>query len=146
MPRFGAWHFSLDRAATVDAYERVPAGGTGTCTCNTCRNFAAARERIYPAAFLALLKELGVDPKKDGEAYHLGRTAPRLHHYGGWFHFVGSLDVTGDFAPVDYGGGFTSWMCRSSAPGLESLKNVPTVQLGFLAERVPWVLDEVEPD
>jgi hypothetical protein len=145
MPHFGESRYTVDRAATLDAYGRVAAGGSATCSCDTCRNFAAARDRVYPRAFVSLLDALGIDPAKDGEAYHLARNAPGLHHYGGWFHFVGSLDVTGDFAPVVFGGGFSSWMCQPGAPRIKSLEELPTVQLEFRAERVPWVLDEPEP-
>jgi hypothetical protein len=59
-------------------------------------------------------------------------------------HFVGSLDRTGDFAPVDFGDGFTAWLCRRGAPTLPALKDLPLVQLEFHATHVPWGLSEPE--
>ena len=99
-----------------------------------------ARERVFPPSFIDLLSALGIDPTKDGEIYHTARASPGKHLYGGWFHFVGSLEVTGDFPPVEMGDNFTVWMCRNSAPSLPELKGMPLVQLELSAEAVPWCL------
>jgi len=143
--KFGNWEYTCDPVATAQAYVRAESGGSSTCTCKGGRNFVAVRDRVYPKAFVTLLESLGIDPRKDGEVYHNGRLAPGRHDYGGWFHFIGSLDRTGDFPVVDFGGGFTAWMCERSAPGLEVLRGSPLVQLEFRAENVPWGLDELEP-
>lgn len=104
-----------------------------------------ARGNAFPAKFLALLDQLGVDSNKDGEVYHNGRIAPGRHDYAGWFHFIGNLSEPGDFSPVRLGDGFTVWMCYATAPRLASLTGLPAVQLEFHAESVPWLLDEPEP-
>lgn len=96
MAKFGEWHYTCDRPATVEAYRRASAGGSKTCQCAACRNFVAAGLVVFPAAFLDLLDSLGIDPRKDGEAYHMARHSPGRHLYGGWFHFVGTLELTGD--------------------------------------------------
>ena len=145
MARFGQWTYTVDRAATVRAYAQAERGGAQTCGCVACRNFIAARAQIFPAAFVALLDELGIDPGKDAEVYHNGRVAPGRHAYAGWYHFVGTLDHTGDFPPVDLGGGFATFLCRALAPPLASLKDASLVQLEFQAKSVPWLLDEPEP-
>jgi hypothetical protein len=145
MPNFGQWKYSADRDATINAYRQMKRGGVDTCDCPTCRNFRVARERVFPEAFLRLLDELGIDPLKDSEVYHNARLSPGRHDYGGWYHFIGTLDETGDFPVVQLGDGFTAWMCRASAPRLARLEKVPTVQLEFHAERVPWLLNEPEP-
>jgi len=144
VPTFGEWAYCNDRAATTEAYARADHGGADVCTCNGCRNFVKVRDGVFPAEFVSLLESLGIDPQKDGEVYHNGRLAPGSHDYGGWFHFVGSLDRTGDFAPVDFGGGFTAWLQKRSAPGLIALKDLSLVQLEFHATNVPWGLDEPE--
>jgi len=99
---------------------------------------------VFPGEFLALMDRLGIDPLKDGEVSHIARLAPGRHHYRGWYHFVGTLEETGDFPPVDLGVGFAVWMCHASAPCLRSLRGLPVVQLEFHAESVPWLLDEEE--
>jgi hypothetical protein len=140
----GEWLYTADRSATVKAYSSVDLGGAEGCTCNGCRNFVVVRDRVFPARFISFLDSLGVDPCKDGEVYHNALIAPGQHDYGGWFHFVGSLDRTGDFAPVDFGDGFTAWLCRRGAPALPALKDLPLVQLEFHATHVPWGLSEPE--
>ena len=91
------------------------------------------------------MSQLGIDPEKEAEVYRNARLAPGRHDYGGWYHFIGTLDETGDFPPVDYGAGFAAWMCRSSALRLPSLRGVNVVQLEFHSDAVPWLLDEPEP-
>lgn len=144
MASFGQWKYTADRAATTLAYSRAERGGADNCNCAPCRNFRVARARAFPAKFLTLLDQLGIDPRKEAEAYYNARLAPGRHYYGGWYHFIGTLDETGDFPVVDLGDGFTAWMCRAYAPRLPSLKGVPAVQVEFLAEAVPWLLDEPE--
>jgi hypothetical protein len=144
MSSFGEWHYTCDRDATVAAYSRVSMGYTAACTCNGCRNFVAARSKAFPPSFMDLLDSLGIDPTKDAEIYHTARMSPGKHLYGGWFHFVGSLEVTGDFAPVEMGDGFSVWMCRSASQCLDGLKGLPLVQVELSATAVPWCLDEEE--
>jgi hypothetical protein len=137
MANLGQWKYSADRDATILAYSRAERGWADTCDCADCRNFRVARARAFPAEFLSLLGQLGIDPRKDAEVYHNARLAPGRHDYGGWYHFIGTLDETGDFPPVDLGGGFTVWMCRAAAPRLPSLKGKLTVQVEFHADAVP---------
>jgi hypothetical protein len=145
MSEFGQWRYTADRDGTIRAYVQEERGFTEKCGCADCRNFRLARGQVFPPAFVALLDQLGIDPEKEAEVYRNGRLPSGRHYYGGWYHFVGTLDETGDFAPVDFGGGFTAWVCRSSAFRLASLKTANVVQLEFLSDAVPWLLDEPEP-
>jgi hypothetical protein len=142
---FGQWKYGADRDATILAYSKAGLGGADTCTCIYCRNFQIVRTQAFPSEFLKLLNELGIDPYKDAEVYHNARLSPGKHFYAGWYHFVGTLEETGDFPTVDFGGGFSAWMRHASAPRSPSLEGVPVVQLEFAAEAVPWHLDEPEP-
>jgi hypothetical protein len=146
MPSLGRWQYTVDRDATIAAYARAELGWSGRCSCNGCRNFVAARERehVFPSEFVGFLESVGVNPRKEGEVYHNGRLAPGRHDYGGWFHFVGALEVTGDFPVVPMGERFTVWLQQKSAPELEALKGLPLVQVEFHAENVPWLLNEAE--
>jgi hypothetical protein len=142
---FGQWKYSADRDATINAYRREERGGVDTCDCANCRNFRIARNYVFPASFLGLLDQLGIDPFKDAEVYHNARLSAGRHDYCGWYHFVGSLDETEELPVVQLGDGFTAWMCHTSGPTLASLGNALTVQLEFHAEQVPWLLNEPEP-
>jgi hypothetical protein len=144
MAAFGQWQFEYDPEATQLAYSHVERGGAESCNCNGCRNFVAVRDRVFPKAFLEFLASVGIDPLKDAEIYHNARFSPGHHDYGGWFHFVGRLKVDGDFGVVDFGAGFTAWLCKASAPGLSTFEGLPLVQLEFHSEAVPWVLSEPE--
>ena len=110
MDSLGQWRYTCDRVATAEVYSRASLGYSSQCNCNGCRNFVAARAEVFPPAFLSPLTALGIDPAKDGEVYHDGRVSPGKHHYGGWFHFVGTLE-SGDSAR-----GTRLGLCRTPVP------------------------------
>jgi hypothetical protein len=142
MAAFGEWEFNCDRQATADAYAGATRGDSERCSCNGCRNFVAARSQVFPKAFIEFLDSLGIDSRKDGEVYHNAQLPSGLHDYGGWFHFVGTLNKTGDFPMIELAPGFSVWLCKSSAPPLAALAGLPLVEVQFHAEMVPWMLDK----
>lgn len=142
MASIGDWEFTCDRQATLDSYVRAAHGNSERCSCNGCRNFVVAREQAFPQEFVKFLHSLGIDSRKDGEVYHNARLANGLHDYGGWFHFVGELNKTGDFPVVVFVPGFTVWLCKSNAPPLEVLLGLPLVEVQFHVETVPWMLQD----
>jgi hypothetical protein len=97
---------------------------------------------ISPLPAPELLNDWGIDSCKDGEVYHNARLESGLHDYGGWFHFIGKLERTGDFPVVELSPGFTAWLLKASAPPLDVFHGLPLVEVQFHAERVPWVLAE----
>jgi hypothetical protein len=144
MPAFGQWKYTVDREATIAAYQ-LAESGVSTCDCVFCRNFRLARGHVFSAVFLDFLDSLGIEPSNAAEVYHNARLGRGRHDYGGWYHFVGSLEETDDFPPVDFGNGFIAWMCRASAPRLGPFGGLAVVQLEFHCDAVPWLLDEAEP-
>ena len=136
--------WTADPAATAQAYAAAPAGGADTCDCLACRNFRIARPKALPAEFLTFLEELGIDFRKDGEAYHCGRTSPGHHCYGGWYHFVGRIEALNEYPTVEFGNGFQASLGRAAAPRLKSLDGAEVVELSFFSQSVPWMLDEPE--
>jgi hypothetical protein len=146
MAEFGQWKFTVNRDETEFAFSKIELGGADSCLCATCRNFSRARTRVFPVEFLMLLEQLGIDPRKEVEVYPFSSSIPGFRGTAGWFHFHGTLEETGDFSPVDYGDGFTAWMCRAGAPRHPIFEYLPAVQLEFRAKLVPWLLDEPEPN
>jgi hypothetical protein len=144
--QLGEWQYTCDRIATIDAYQRAVESGSGSCSCAGCRNFVAARAQVFPEPFLALLDSLGIDPAKNGDVYHIARRSPGRHIYGGWYHFIGTLEIAGDYAAVNLERGFMTSLCLASAPSLDTLAGQPLVQVEFHTDDVPWVLSEQEPD
>ncbi len=94
---------------------------------------------------------MGIDHRKEAEVYHNGLLDNGLHYYGGWFHFVGSIESgadvmepAGTFRPEPGNDGFEMGFSRSLALVPEAFGNQPLVQLEFWA-KVPWVVDLPEP-
>lgn len=143
--QLGDWEFTNDAEATERAYAQASQGGAEECGCQTCRNYAAVRERVLPGAFVTFLRSVGVDPRKEGEAYHCAQVARGQHHYGGWYHFIGHLQKTGDFPMIEATPVFKFFLCRAHAPHLKPLDGQELVEVGFEASAVPWALDEPEP-
>lgn len=88
---FGRWELEVDPEATRKAYANVPKGAPEKCPCEPCKNFIAARERVYPAEVLVLFDKLGILFSREAEVYHMARLQSGKHLYGGWFHLVGSI-------------------------------------------------------
>lgn len=145
MPSLEGWEYINDRAATEGAYTKAGLDGAEACNCSTCRNYLAVRQRVLPPAFVAFFHSVGIDPMKEGEAYHLARVAPGCHKYGGWFHFIGDLQKTGDFPMIQLASGFGFYLCRAHSKHLKVLDGFQLVEVGFDADEVPWVLNQPEP-
>lgn len=57
--------------------------------------FAAQLSSVFPDEFRFLLKNIGIDPLKEGEVYELGPEGDR-RIYGGWFYFSGEIIKAGE--------------------------------------------------
>ena len=88
---FRDWELMVDHEATKQAYDITAFGGTDICECNYCQNFVNNKENIYPSEIKALFKELGIDYKKECEAWHYCKDDLGRHCYSGWFHFKGNF-------------------------------------------------------
>ena len=150
------WTIQCDPDATRDAFSRVPLGSPESCGCADCLNFAAARDRAYPKLALSIFEQLGVDSHKESEIWHTHRDESGLHHYGGFFHFIGVIEigrdakqksnghVTFDFEPI--GEHFEWGLTANVAPLVpKSFAGAMVTQLEF-ATKIPWVVDTPESD
>jgi hypothetical protein len=154
--RFGRWTLRCDSLATAQAYHAITQGAPERCGCDPCKNFAAQRQSLYPDTVAALLKQLGINPGREAETYHNARMPSGLHLYGGWFHFVGSIQegedayvpVTpnaGTFALEAVGEHFKLGFSSRAALPAPSFQGKSLVQVEFAVE-IPWVISAAEPD
>jgi hypothetical protein len=146
---FHRWTLACDLSATRQAYNQIEMGDPEVCGCCYCRNFILARDQVYPSEILDLLNRLGVDSRREREVYHMGRLPNGLHHYGGWFHFVGSIELEGtEVGPYDMEnqeGRFQLWFHSQPALVPKPFNGLPVCQMEFVAG-VPWLLrDHPEP-
>jgi hypothetical protein len=93
---FGDQTVRHDREATAAIYASLNGGWAEDRLCVGCRNLMVQRDKVYPSAFRELLGRLGIDPNKEGEAVADGPLKNGLHHYGGWFFFVGEMVTVRD--------------------------------------------------
>jgi len=114
------------------------------------------RNAFSPAA-LELFERLGVDYKKPSEVYHNARLENGRHDYGGWFHFVGTIEsgadalrptgndpCQGTFELEPLGKDFMFGFSRCLDLVREPFRDHKLVQLEFNSE-LPWVLSEPQP-
>jgi hypothetical protein len=137
--RIGDQVIRYDRAATVAAYAKVEHGLTGKCNCESCRNFAAQRDSVYPASFHALLDELGIDSCKEDEVYETGPAGDDWRGYGGWFFLVGEMVTAGERNTVADDCGQFEFFFRTSGSKAAAFLNGPILALEFTT-RVKWVI------
>ncbi len=149
------WKLQSDPDATRSAFSNRELGSPESCGCADCLNFAAARERAYPAEVLTVFNQLGIDSHKESEIWHYCREDSGLHHYGGFFHLVGSIESgkdakemvnghgTFDLEPI--GDAFEFGFTSNVALVPKSFGDAHVVQLEFQT-KIPWVLDPPESD
>ena len=106
---------SHETDATGAAYSEMANGGAERCGCAYCRNFILRRASVYPPEFMSLLIQLGIDFKKEGEAFHYAALDDGSQLYGGWFYFVGTLIDAGNRAKTEraaFEAGFQYWFTK----------------------------------
>jgi len=153
--QIGRWKLQCDPEATREAFLRVTIGSPESCGCADCLNFAASRERVYPSLCLSIFNELGIDSHKESEIWHTHRDENGLHHYGGFFHFIGAIESgrdvmvkksgyrTYDFETI--GERFEWGLASETALVPSSFAGLPVTQFEF-ATRIPWIIEMPEPD
>ena len=129
--------FTFDKPATLAAYASLEGGFAERCGCADCRNFAAQRTTAFPPDFLTLLDRLGIDPLKEGEAFEYGPEPSGKHLYGGWFYFIGKMDVQGE-SQIE-GNGFSYFIGTSFPKPPPPFHGQPVLAVEFMT-RLPWVL------
>ena len=152
--QFRRWRIKYDPDATRKAYAQVLQGSPEECGCNTCKNFAAARNYAYPPEAKAFFELLGIDLSKEPEVYHNRRLENGLHSYGGWFHFTGSIEEGSDakkqvaenvfrFELEQITDGYAIGLTSHKALVPASFGDPQVVQIEFEA-KVPWVINSNE--
>ncbi len=133
--------FRYDPEATAAIYAGLRTGWAENCGCVGCRNLLAQRDKVYPPAFGELLRRLGVDPNKEAEAVANGPINNGLHHYGGWFFFVGEMVTPGDTISVASESPYFGYFITRGGPCPREFRETPTLAVGFEAD-FKWILDE----
>ena len=151
----GRWSIRCDPETTRGAFLRVSKGSPESCGCGDCLNFAAARDRAYPSQVLAIFEQLGIDSRKESEVWHTHRDESGLHHYGGFFHFVGAIESGKEAIQMVNGHGTFDWetigddfefgFTSNTALVLKSFANSSVVQFEFQT-KLPWLLNIREPN
>ncbi|MFP4346457.1 MAG: hypothetical protein ACLFU8_17360, partial [Anaerolineales bacterium] len=66
-------------------------GDSDRCGCYDCRNFAAQKPDLIPAALRHSLRSIGIDPGCEKEIGSYGEVKPGLHLYQVAYDYVGEV-------------------------------------------------------
>jgi len=127
--------------ATAAIYARLRNGRAEDCGCAGCRNLLAQRDEVYPIAFRELLQRLGIDPKKESEAVADGPLENGLHHYDGWFFFVGEMVMAGEHMSLVRESPYFGYFFTPAGPCPRDFRDGPRLAVEFEAH-FKWVLNE----
>ncbi len=133
--------FSYDPDATAAIYERLRTGWAEKCGCLGCKNLLAQRDEVYPLAFRELLRRLGIDPNKEAETVADGPSDNGLHHYSGWFFFVGEMITAGDSISVVRDSPYFGYFITRGGPCPREFREGPRLAVGFEAD-FKWILND----
>ena len=90
--QIGRWVLRPDVGRTLAAHSQLTQSGAAECSCAGCANFEAVRPQVLRGPLGRILDQLGISPPWEVQVYEMGRGPSGLHHYGGWFHFVGTIE------------------------------------------------------
>ena len=138
--QFGDQTIRYDREATAAIYS-MKNGWAADCGCVGCRNLVAQRDVVYPAPFRELLNQLGIDSNKESEAVADGPLENGLHHYGGWFFFVGEVVTGGEGVSCARESPLFNYCFTSGGPCPKEFRAGPRLAVYFEAH-IKWILDE----
>jgi hypothetical protein len=130
-----------DPVATAAIYASLKNGWAEDCGCVGCRNLMVQRDVIYPASFRDLLSQLGIDPNKESEAVADGPLKNGLHHYGGWFFFVGEMVTAGERLSTASDSPYFKYHFTRVGPCPKEFRAVQELSIEFEAH-FKWVLEE----
>ena len=148
------WEVDADVEATRAIYQLTRRGSPGDCDCLTCRNFLALGDSAFPAVFRELTEKLGIDHHKAAEIHEWCDFNDSQLDYGGWFHFLGSIQAGATLATSSSSveqwpwykltGDFKIIIDTRKDLAFPEFDGHPLVRLEFHA-REPWVLPEPYP-
>lgn len=152
----GRWQIKCDFEATRRTFSEIHLGSPEACGCGSCLNFVANRDKAYPSETLFIFERLGIDFRKESEIWHSYRDESGLHHYNGFFHFVGfiesgknvAIQVVNGYSDYDFEsvGEYFRYGFTSDAQLIpECFTGEQVTQLEF-ETKIPWVLNITEPD
>ena len=98
--KYKDWEFIVDKELTKKTYDKIEFGSSDICECIHCKNFAFNKEDNFPTEIKNLLNDLGIDFKKECEAWHYYKDDLGRHCYSGWFHFKGKFKGKSLSAPT----------------------------------------------
>ena len=130
-----------DPQMTAAIYAKLRNGWAEDCGCLGCRNLLVQRDQAYPAEFRRLLQRLGIDPNKESEVVADGPLDNGLHHYGGWFFFVGEIVKAGEYMSVVSESPYFGYFFSRVGPCPTEFRDSPSLSVAFEAE-FEWVLNE----
>jgi hypothetical protein len=88
--KYRDWVLEVDRQETEAVYQQVEKNGTQSCGCDSCQYFETIADEVFPDEVKALLRNLGVDIKKNFEVNDLG-DGVNEYDFEVRFHFKGNL-------------------------------------------------------
>ena len=80
----------INKELTQTLYKELPLlSDKGHCGCSDCRNYVKACETLDEQ--VRIFDQFGVDPRREGEIWHVYENDDGVHYYDGFYHFVGEI-------------------------------------------------------
>ena len=155
---FKNFSVEIDAEATRRAYEGLPRTDE-RCSCAGCQNFPLAIGKALSEEGRRLCASMGVDPAKATEAYVNFACDEGTIFYGAWYHLCGRIErrveAVPDVTAAEWGEArllhvssllYVFFRDGDSIIGREAaFGDAAIVQMEFVAEAVPWVMDGPNP-
>lgn len=81
----------VDKELTQALYNELPLlSDREHCGCSDCSNYVRACESLDEQV-RGFFDQFGVDPRKEGEIWHVYENDDGVHYYDGFYHFIGKI-------------------------------------------------------
>lgn len=114
--KFRDWDLYVDYETTKNTYDNII---HESCDCDDCRNYELSKDIVYPDEIRKLFLDLGIDFKKECEAFCINICENDWQNYIGWFH------LKGYFKGPD---------CANDVKGIDLKQITDTFKIGFRYE------------
>lgn len=93
----------VDKELTQALYNELPLlSDKEHCGCSDCSNYIRACETLDEQV-KDFFDQFGVDPRKEGEIWHVYENDEGVHYYDGFYHFVGEIIGTYELDWIEVG-------------------------------------------
>ena len=133
------WHLLIEPDKTAEILKNIKSD-CEVCSCLYCKNYIAVRDKIFSKEIISVMKELGIDYKKDIHTSHIAEIEEGIHLYEIDYYFSGEIIPEEPTNKMVDTGSFTYSIKSNLNYRTNEFPGSALVMECYI--KIPWVLEE----